>query len=340
MRHTFADLGVSPLSQSYIAPEQLNRMEPFYPLHALASNDGYLLQHFVKKSIPCLGIEPVARVAASAVRKGIPSTLQFFGVETANSIAKSFGKPSLLIGNNVLARVPDLNDFVAGLKVLLAEGGVIAMEFPHLMPMVDQCQFDTICHEHVLYFSLGTAVRVFKAHGLTIFDVEELPTKGGSLRIYATHASELHHATTARLTILSSKEQKAGFDNLELYEAFAETVLRTKRKILEFLIAARKAGKKVVGYGASDKGNTLLNFCGIRSEFIEFTVDRNPCKQGKYTPGTRMPILPPEAIREAKPDYLLILPWNLKDKIISQTSYIREWGGRWLVPIPSVVVIV
>ena len=399
LRHSFADLGVSPLCQTHIAPEQLNQMEPFYPLHALvcdscwlvqlqeyvapddifgeyayfssyvdalvnqahdycdsvsqrfklgersfvaeiASNDGYLLQHFVKKSIPCLGIEPAANVAAAAVRKGVPTTVQFFGVETAKRIAASFGKPNLLIGNNVLAHVPDLNDFVSGMKVLLAEGGVITMEFPHLMTLMDQCQFDTIYHEHFSYYSLSTAVRVFKAHGLTIFDVEEIPTHGGSLRIYATHASELHHAATARMTILLSKEQKAGFDDLAIYQAFAKTVVQTKRNILEFLIAARKAGKKVVGYGAPGKGNTLLNYCGIRTDFIEFTVDRNPYKQGKYTPGTRIPILAPEAIMEAKPDFLFILPWNLKDEIVSQTSYIRKWGGRWVVPIPSVAVIV
>ncbi len=399
LRHSFADLGVSPLCQSHIAPEQLNQMEPFYPLHALvcdrcwlvqlqeyvapadifgeyayfssyidtlvkqgreyctavserfklgprsfvaeiASNDGYLLQHFVQRDIPCLGIEPAANVAAAAVQKGVPTTVQFFGEQTAHGIAASFGKPDLLIGNNVLAHVPDLNDFVAGMRVLLAEGGVITMEFPHLMTLIDQCQFDTIYHEHFSYYSLNTATRIFKAHGLVIFDVEEIPTHGGSLRIYATHASELHHAATARLTILLAKEQKAGFDDLAIYQSFAKSVVETKRNILEFLIGARKAGKKVVGYGAPGKGNTLLNYCGIRSDFIEFTVDRNPYKQGKYTPGTRIPILSPDAIRQAKPDYLFILPWNLKDEIVSQTSYIREWGGRWVVPIPSVVVIV
>ncbi len=305
----------------------------------IASNDGYLLQHFKRAGIPCLGIEPAANVAQAAIEKGIPTTVRFFGEKSALAIAKEHGRPDLLLGNNVLAHVPDINDFVAGMKGLLKDGGVITMEFPHLQRLIEQNQFDTIYHEHFSYLSFSTVQRIFMRHGLELFDVEELPTHGGSLRIYASHASDMSHASTPRVAELVERERALGFDRLEMYARFGEQVKETKRALLEFLIDARRAGKKVVGYGAPGKGNTLLNYCGIRQDFLDFTVDLSPHKYGRYTPGTHIPILHPDALREARPDFVLILPWNLQAEIVAQHGYIKEWGGRFVVPIPRVRVL-
>lgn len=397
LQHTFVDLGLSPLCQTHIAPEQLVEMEPFYPLHAyvcdrcflvqlqefvspqnifteyayfssysdswvaharnyaeamkerfgigesslvveIASNDGYLLQHFVGMEIPVLGIEPAANVAKVAIEKGIPTVVRFLGRKTGGEIAAQHGKADLLLGNNVLAHVPDLNDFVSGMKGLLKPHGVITMEFPHLQKLMELNEFDTIYHEHFSYFSFYTVEQVFAAHGITLFDVEELPTHGGSLRIYGRHADDLAKPVGPRVLELREREIAAGFARLDTYTKFDEQVKETKRSLLEFLIDAKRAGKSIAGYGAPGKGNTLLNYCGIRQDFLDYTVDRNPYKQGKYTPGARIPILPPEKIRETRPDYLLILPWNLKDEIMEQTAYIGEWGGKFVVPIPRVTV--
>lgn len=304
----------------------------------IASNDGYLLQHFVKAGVPVLGIEPAANVAKEAVKKGIRTTVKFFGTQTAREVAAEFGKADLLLGNNVLAHVPNLNDFVAGMKIALKPGGVITMEFPHLMRLVAENQFDTIYHEHFSYFSFTTVEKVFAAHGITLFDVEELPTHGGSLRIYGRHADDATKPVGERVADLKRREAEAGMLALDYYDKFGEQVRETKRKVLEFLIGAKRAGKTIAGYGAPGKGNTLLNYCGIRADFLDYTVDRNPYKQGKYTPGTHIPILSPDRIRETKPDYIFILPWNLKDEIMKQLAYVREWGGKFVVPIPEVTV--
>jgi len=397
LRHTFVDLGMSPLCESYLAAEQLNQMEPFYPLqvfvcqkcflvqlqeyvsaesifteyayfssyseswlaHAksytvqmierfalgpysqvveVASNDGYLLQYFVAAGIPSLGIEPAANVAAAAAKKGVPTLVQFFDRESAGRLAAEGKKADLLLGNNVLAQVPDVNSFVAGLAVLLKPGGVITMEFPHLMSLMEQSQFDTIYHEHFSYFSLLSAEKIFSAAGLALFDVELLPTHGGSLRIYACHKDDGGKNESSRLISLRAKEEAVGLSKLDSYGVFAERVKETKYALLEFLIDARRDGKQVAGYGAPGKGNTLLNYCGIRSDLLTYTVDRNPYKQGKFLPGSHIPICSPERIAETKPDYVLILPWNLKDEIMQQLAYIHEWGGRFVVPIPSVQV--
>ena len=395
---SFVDLGMSPLCQTHITVEQLNQMEPFYPLHAyvcekcflvqleefvapddifteyayfssysdswvahakryceamqgrffldsaslaveIASNDGYLLQHFLAMGIRTLGVEPAANIAEVAEAKGIPTVNRFFGRDSAAELRAEHGPANLLLGNNVLAHVPDLNDFVSGLKIMLADNGVITMEFPHLQQLMDQNQFDTIYHEHFSYFSFTTVERIFAAHDLVLFDVEELPTHGGSLRIYGRHAADASKPVGARVGALRQKEADAGFNSLARYAEFSEQVRETKRRILEFLIEAKRAGKSIAGYGAPGKGNTLLNYCGIRTDFLDFTVDRNPYKQGKFTPGTRIPILPPEIIKEQRPDYLFVLPWNLIDEIATQCEYIREWGGQLVVPIPTVRVL-
>jgi SAM-dependent methyltransferase len=304
----------------------------------IASNDGYLLQHFVARGVPVLGVEPAANVAAVAASKGIRSEVKFFGRETARALADTYGKADLLLGNNVLAHVPDLNDFVSGMKLLLEAGGIVTMEFPHLERLIDENQFDTIYHEHFSYFSFVTVERVFAAHGLTLFDVEELPTHGGSLRIYARHAEDQARAVTARAKALHARELARGFETLEFYRGFGERVKATKRALLQFLIEAKRAGKSVVGYGAPGKGNTLLNYCGIRTDFLDYTVDRNPYKQGKFTPGTRIPICDPERIRETRPDYLLILPWNLREEIMGQMAHVRAWGCKFAVPIPQLTI--
>jgi 2-polyprenyl-3-methyl-5-hydroxy-6-metoxy-1,4-benzoquinol methylase len=395
LRHTFVDLGMSPPCESFRRPEQLNTMEPFYPLHVwtcdrcflvqlqeyisptdifsdyayfssysdswlrhakkytdmaverfqltresqvveLASNDGYLLQYFVEKGIPAMGIEPAANVAEVAIQKGIPTVVKFFGQKTAKEEAERGKQADLLLGNNVLAHVPDLNDFVKGMKILLKPQGVITMEFPHLMRLMEENQFDTIYHEHFSYFSFITVERVFAAHGLTLFDVEELPSHGGSLRIYIRHAEDSSQPISQKVVELREREEVAGFTKLEHYFSFAEQVKETKRKLLEFLIQAKREGKSIVGYGAPGKGNTLLNYCGIRTDFLDYTVDRSPYKHGLFLPGTHIPIFPPDKIDETKPDYVLILPWNLKTEIMNQMSRIREWGGQFVVPIPEV----
>ena len=301
----------------------------------IASNDGYLLQHFVARGVPVLGIEPAANVAKAAIEKGIPTTVRFLGRESAREIAAEFGHADVLLGNNVLAHVPDINDFVGGMKRLLAPGGVITMEFPHLLRLMAENQFDTIYHEHFSYLSFTTVERIFAHHGLTLFDVEELTTHGGSLRIYGRHAGHAALAVTDRVGALRRREIEDGFQTLTRYRGFDEQVKATKRKLLTFLIDAKQRGKTIAGYGAPGKGNTLLNYCGIRTDLLDFTVDANPYKQGKFTPGTRIPIFPPSHIRTARPDYVLILPWNLQDEITTQHAYIGEWGGRFVVPIPE-----
>jgi len=305
----------------------------------IASNDGYLLQHFVARDIPVLGIEPAANVAGAAREKGVRTEVCFFGEETARRIADQHGRPQLLLGNNVLAHVPDINDFVEGMHVLLAPGGVITMEFPHLLNLIALNQFDTIYHEHFSYLSLLTVQQIFAAHGLTLFDVQEIPTHGGSIRIFARHDDDESKPVTDNVRGLIAREREEGLDDLATYAAFESRVIETKRSILDFLITQKRQGKSIVGYGAPGKGNTLLNYCGIRTDFLDYTVDRSPHKFGTYTPGTRIPILKPEAIGDTKPDFLFILPWNLTDEIVNQTRYIQDWGGRWVVPIPDVRVI-
>jgi SAM-dependent methyltransferase len=398
LRHTFVDLGMSPLCESIVTKERLNQMEPFYPLHAyvcdqcflvqveeyvspeeifteyayfssyadtwvehmrryaemiverlglgssslvveVASNDGYLLQHFVKKGIPVLGIEPAANVAKVAVAKGIPTLVKFFGEQTARELRDEGRQADLICGANVLAQVPRPLDFVKGLELLLKPGGVVTIEFPHLMRLMAECQFDTIYHEHFSYFSLLSAERIFAACGLTLFDVEELPSHGGSLRIYARHEGDDGKPVSGRVEELRRREIDAGLLRVETYARFGEQVKEVKRKLLEFLIDAKARGKTIVGYGAPGKGNTLLNYCGVRTDFIDFTVDRSAYKQDKFLPGSRIPIHAPSRIREVRPDYVLILPWNLKDEIVRQMAEIREWGGRFVVPIPEVQVL-
>jgi SAM-dependent methyltransferase len=398
LEHIFVDLGMSPLSNAYLKPSDLFRMEPFYPLvvfvcgecflvqlqefesprgifsdysyfssyseswveHArvythmivdrlklahdhrvveLASNDGYLLQHFVAKGIPVLGIEPAANVAQAAIKKNIPTLIEFFGESLGRRLMDEGTGADLIVGNNVLAHVPALNDFVKGLKILLNPGGVITLEFPHLMRLMDENQFDTIYHEHFSYFSFHTVRQIMGAHALTVFDVDELSTHGGSLRIYVRHQEDSSKPTEKRVEDLTAKETAAGVTDLESYGCFGEKVKQTKRKFLDFLIAAKNEGRSVVGYGAPAKGNTLLNFCGVRTDFIDYTVDRNPHKQGQFLPGTHIPIHHPDRIMETRPDYVLILPWNLTDEITAQMSYIRNWNGRFVVPIPEVRVL-
>ncbi len=395
--HTFVDLGMSPLCESYVARDQLNKMTPFYPLlvyicnecflvqiesyvsaahifseyayfssysdswveHArvytekmverfrlgpndnvveIASNDGYLLQHFVAQGIPVLGVEPAANVATVAIGKGVPTLVEFFGETIARELAAEGRRADLVLGNNVLAQVPNLNDFVKGMKILLKPRGVITLEFPHLMRLIEENQFDTIYHEHFSYFSFTTTVKILGAHGLAVFDVDELPTHGGSLRVYARHNDDATKPVLDRVRELLDREARAGFNTLECYASFGEKVRETKRKLLSFLIKAKRDGKSIAGYGAPGKGNTLLNYCGIRTDFLDYTVDRSPYKQGKYLPGTHIPIFHPDKLKETKPDYVLILPWNLKNEIMEQVSYIREWGGRFVVPIPEATV--
>jgi SAM-dependent methyltransferase len=393
----FADLGMSPLANSYLPPERANGMEPFYPLRALvcgecflvqleefetpeaifsdyayfssyssswidhsrryseqmidrlglsedshvveiASNDGYLLQFFHERQIPVLGIEPAANVAKVALQKGIPTLVEFFGRETASSLAGE-SSADLLLGNNVLAHVPDLNDFVAGMKILLADDGVITMEFPHLMRLVDENQWDTIYHEHFSYFSFLTVSRVFEAHGLRLFDVEELPTHGGSLRIYGAHAEDHGKPETNSARELRERERAAGYEHLDTYLGYGRRVERDKRQILSFLIDLKEQGLSIAGYGAPAKGNTLLNYCGVGRDFIDFTCDLNPHKQGHFLPGSHIPIRSPEEIRGLRPDVVLILPWNLKEEIVAQLGFIREWGGRFAARTPELTLI-
>jgi C-methyltransferase C-terminal domain/Putative zinc binding domain/Methyltransferase domain len=398
LRHTFVDLGMSPLCESYVPADSLNAMEPFYPLHAricdqcllvqleefvapdqifteyayfssysdswvaharayvemavqrfelgrdslvveLASNDGYLLQHVVDRGIPALGIEPAANVAVAAREKGIETVVAFFGRDLAARLVAEGRRADLLAANNVMAHVPDLNDFVGGMEPLLAPHGVVTIEVPHLLRLVEENQFDTIYHEHFSYFSFLTARKVLFAHGLEVFDVDELSTHGGSLRLYAQRHSSGRRRVTSKVGALLERERALGFDTLEGHAGFSSQVEETKWRLLEFLIACRRQGKRVAGYGAPGKGNTLLNYCGIRTDLLEFTVDRNPYKQGQFLPGTHIPIRHPEALEQARPDYILILPWNLKEEIVAQLSYTREWGARCVVPIPEVEVL-
>jgi hypothetical protein len=277
-------------------------------------------------------------VADVARAKGVPTRCSFFGVKTARELVAEGLQADLLLGNNVLAHVPDLNDFVGGLAIALKPTGVLTMEFPHLMRLMEGNQFDTIYHEHFSYFSFLTAEKTFAAHGLTVFDVKEIPTHGGSLRIYARHVEDASRPVTTAVDELRAREQRAGLDRVDTYRAFDEQVRETKRQLLEFMVNAKRQGKSIVGYGAPGKGNTLLNYCGVREDFIDYTVDRNPYKHNKFLPGTHIPIFPPEQIAKTRPDYVLILPWNLKDEIIAQLSYIREWGGQFVVPIPGIQV--
>jgi hypothetical protein len=304
----------------------------------IGSNDGYLLQYFKQRGVPVLGVEPAQNVAKVAQAANIPTIVKFFGLETAAGLVQEGVHADLLIANNVLAQAPDLNDFVQGLKTLLKSRGLVTIEVPHLVKLMEENQFDTIYHEHFSYFSLITLQRVFAEHGLIIFDVEPLPTHGGSLRLYARHANDDAKSITTAVESLRSRELEIGLNLLETYATFAPKVQETKRKLLEFLIQAKRAGKSIVGYGAPAKGNTLLNYCGIRSDFIDYTVDRSPHKQNHYLPGTHIPIHHPDRIKETRPDYLLILPWNLRDEIMQQMQHIREWGGGFVVPIPAVEV--
>ncbi|MGI9264257.1 MAG: methyltransferase domain-containing protein [Gammaproteobacteria bacterium] len=305
----------------------------------LASNDGYLLQFFDQQGVPVLGVEPCANVAEAAKEKGIPSIVEFFGTELAGRMATEKGSADLIIGNNVLAHVPDLNDFVGGMKMLLSSTGIITMEFPHLLRLMEHNQFDTIYHEHFSYFSFLAVRRIFAHHGLTIFDVDELPTHGGSLRIYARHTEDDSQSVSDSVEHLSELETSKGFDRLDVYRGFEARVHRTKRELLKFLIEAREQGKRVAAYGAPAKGNTLLNYCGVRTDLVEYTVDRAPSKQETLLPGVRIPVFSPDKILEDRPDYVLILPWNISDEIVGKMSAIREWGGRFVVPIPEVKVL-
>jgi 2-polyprenyl-3-methyl-5-hydroxy-6-metoxy-1,4-benzoquinol methylase len=304
----------------------------------IASNDGYLLQNFVKGGIPVLGVEPAANVAQVATSKGVPTRVAFFGQQTANGLVADGMAADLLVGNNVLAHVPDLNDFIAGLRILLKPDGVLTMEFPHLLRLMNGNQFDTIYHEHFSYFSFLTVERIFAAHDIALFDVEELPTHGGSLRIYGCHANS-DRPIGQRVTALKSREIDAGLDTLSTYEGFVERVKSVKRGLLSFLIKAKDDGKSVAAFGAAAKGNTLLNYCGIGTDMIDFVADSSPHKQGLYLPGSHIPIVDPDTTRQTQPDFLLILPWNLTDEIVAANSFIRDWGGKFIVPIPAVQVI-
>lgn len=305
----------------------------------LASNDGYLLQYFVKKQIPVLGVEPAANVARVAEEKGVPTLVKFFGVQTAKEMVTRGQIADLIIGNNVLAQVPDLNDFVGGIRILLKSGGVCTLEFPHLLRLIEENQYDTIYHEHFSYFSLITTEKIAAAHGLVVFDVEELDTHGGSIRVYLRHEQDAERLVTERVVALRQLELERGLDQTETYADFSEQVMESKRALLELLIKLRRERKRIAGYGAPGKGNTLLNYCGIRTDFIEFTVDRNPYKQGRFLPGTHIPIYPVEKLTEGRPEYILILPWNLKEEIVRQLEYTREWDARFIVPIPKATVL-
>jgi SAM-dependent methyltransferase len=307
-------------------------------VYEIASNDGYLLQHFLPLGVPVVGIEPAANVAEVARQKNIPTLVEFFGLRLAQQLAAEGRNADLIIGNNVLAQVPDLNDFTAGMARLLAPQGVITLEFPHLERLIEENQFDTIYHEHFSYFSLVTIDRLAERNNLKVFDVEQIPTHGGSLRVYLCR-SDAAHAATPAVAALLARERKIGFEDVDTYTRFGTGVHRTKRQLLSFLIECKEKGARLCGYGAPGKGNTLLNYCGIGPDFLDFTVDRNPYKHGRYTPGMHIPILPVSAIDEARPDYLFILPWNLKKEIIAQMRHVGDWGCKFIVPIPRVEVI-
>ncbi len=391
--HTLVDLGSSPLCESFLSAEQLDQVEPFYPLHVricadcllaqleayvpgseifreyayfssysdswvahaeryveqiterlglssdslvveLASNDGYLLQHFVRRRIPALGIDPAANVAEAAQERGVETIVDFFDTRLARQLVADGRRADLVAANNVLAQVPELNDFVAGIELVLASHGVATIEVPHLVRLIEGLQFDTIYHEHYSYFSLTTLERLFVAHGLEIFDVEELPSHGGSLRVYVKRQGDDRHRVEPAVAQLLADERAAGYADVAGYAGFAEQVEQTRWALLQLLIRLRQDGAQVVGYGAPGKGNTLLNYCGIRSDLLAYTVDKNPYKQGKYLPGTHIPIYAPDRIEETRPDFVLVLPWNLRKEISMQLSYVREWGGSLIVPIP------
>jgi len=305
----------------------------------IASNDGYLLQYFKEKNVPVLGIEPTANTAAVAIGKGIDTVVDFFGVRLAKDLAQKGKKADLLLGNNVLAHVPDIMDFVGGMQVLLKDNGVITMEFPHLYQLVLNNQFDTIYHEHFSYLSFSTVKQIFEANGLQMFDVEEIPTHGGSLRIFARHAADSSKPVSERVGALLQKEKEAGMLSMDYYRNFQVKMETIKLDVLDFLVKQKRAGKKVAAYGAAAKGNTLLNYCGVKNDLIEFVVDANPAKQNKYLPASHIPVLTEASIKSQKPDYILILPWNIKDEITKQLSYVKEWGCRFVVPIPHLQVL-
>jgi len=305
----------------------------------IASNDGYLLQYFKDKNIPILGIEPSGTVAKAAKEKGIPTEEVFFGKQTAEEIKSEYRSADLILGNNVLAHVPGIHDFMDGLEVVLSEDGIMTFEFPHLMQLVENNQFDTIYHEHFFYYSLHAVKTLFKKHGFKIFDVHQLPTHGGSIRIFITRAANKNYEINRRVTELLSEERMKGYLDVEFYTKFGERIKQTKRALLSLLTELKNKGKSIAGYGAPGKGNTLLNYCGIGTDFIDYTVDRSPHKQGHYLPGSLMPVHRPDKIRETKPDYILILPWNLKDEIMTQMDDVQEWGAKFIVPIPQPKVI-
>ena len=385
---------MSPLCETYPGPNDLNRGESYYPLHAyicencflvqleqyespqnifseypyfssysdswlkhcenycnqviarfnlgrhssvveVGSNDGYLLQYFVKRNVPVLGIEPAANVTEVAFEKGIPALADFFSTKLAERLARDRGRADLVIANNVLSEVPDLNDFVEGLKILLKPTGVLTLEFPHLLRLMELREFDTIHHEHLSYFSMITAKRILEAHGLKVFDIEELKSHGGSLRVYACRAENPTYGAGVSVERLVAEEEHAGLASMKGYENYGRQIKQAKIALLDFLLTTAHEEKKVAGYGAPGKSATLLHYCGITKDFIEYTVDRNPHKQGRFLPGSHIPIYHPDRIRETKPDYIVILPWNLREEITQQLQYIREWGGRFVVPLPS-----
>ncbi len=397
---TFADLGMSPVSNDFVPVDQAESMEPFFPLHAIvcnecflvqlggfdspdrlfrddyayfssyseswlrhakkyadeaiareglnggsivvevASNDGYLLRWFKDEGVPVIGVEPTANTAKVALEvHGIESEVSFFGKETALAMRERGVQADLMAANNVLAHVPDLNDFVSGYPILLKRGGVANFEFPHLLKLMEQKQFDTIYHEHYSYLSFHFVSRLFEAHAMRVYDVEELDTHGGSLRIYVCHADDSARPQSDRARAMLVTESAAGLEDVRTYENFSRVPTEVKCDLLDFLVSAYRDGKTVAAYGAPAKGNTLLNFCGVKSDLIAFTVDRSPHKQGKLLPGTRIPVLAPDAISEEKPDFLLILPWNLKCEIMEQMSVIRSWGGKFVTPIPNVAIL-
>jgi hypothetical protein len=396
LERTFVDLGMSPLCESFVPPDRVEAMEPFFPLHVrvcdgcglvqlpafvspeeifteyayfsaystswveharryveamidrlglgadsfaveLASNDGYLLQHFLGTDVRILGVEPAANVAKAAEERGVPTLVAFFGRDLAAQIVKEHGQADLIAGNNVLAQVPDLNDFVGGVAILLAENGTTTFEFPHLLRLVEGLQYDTIYHEHFSYFSLETTETIMRAHGLEVYDVDELSTHGGSIRVYIGRAGA--HPIAPAVTALREKERRVLVGDDSAFARFAEDVAESKRALLELLTGLRRQGAQVVGYGAPGKGNTLLNYCGIRTDFLEYTVDRNPYKHGRFLPGTHIPIYDTDRIAETRPDYILVLPWNLIDEISKQLSYVADWGAKLIVPVPRAEIV-
>ena len=398
LRHTFCDLGMSPLSNRFLDASQLNAMEPFYPLHAyvcaecflvqieqfeapqrifseyayfssysdswlahaeryvesmirrfgigiasrvveIASNDGYLLQYFSRRGVPVLGVEPAANVARAAEERGVRTLVDFFGTRCAERLAAEHGRADLIVANNVLAHVPALNDFIEGVRVVLAPHGVATFEIPHLLRLMQGNQFDTIYHEHFSYFSLLALKRLLAAHGLRVFDLEELATHGGSLRLYVCYTDDAAQPRGKAVDKVAADEAAARLQTLQAYDAFKGGVQEAKRGLLDFMIGAKRNGKRIAAYGAAAKGNTLLNYCGMRDDFIDYVADRNPHKQGRFLPGSHIPIQHPDRIRETRPDYLLILPWNIEEEVVRQNAHIRAWGGKFVVPIPMVRVL-